>query len=554
MNLILYLFRHSWKLLLLAMVCSLVSGISGAVLVTIIAKAVAGNGSRGDLMWSFFATCLIYVMTMSISQITLMNMTQSGILDLRLKMSYKLLATPLKKLQALGRDGLLVIMTGDINSFVDSFPYIPQVLCNCIVLVSCLSYIGWLSWQLLLFIAVVMTGGMLMFYRAQSLALRKLVVVREHVESLYKYFRNLIDGSKELQLNGERGNLYIGEVITPTAKAFKETYIGAMTAFTWIVNLGTALFYVAIGMLLFVIPAVLNVKAEALATVTLVLLYLIRPVTELMNAIPSARHAAISLAKVQSLDGDLEPRLPKAPHGSPFAANGRMRLDLCGVRHQYVSAEDDATFAVGPLDVSVHEGEILYIVGGNGSGKTTLAMLLLGLYEAEAGTITFNGVPVNAGNIEDYRAHFSAVFADFHIFEEILGVDKADLAERAAHYVKSLDMAHKVKVTNGRFSTLKLSSGQRKRLALVSAYLEDRTIYLFDEWAADQDPRFKRIFYTELLPELKARGKTVIVITHDDAYFAHADRIIKLEDGHLVPMTEPEQPGQSGPTPALHIA
>jgi putative pyoverdin transport system ATP-binding/permease protein len=56
---------------------------------------------------------------------------------------------------------------------------------------------------------------------------------------------------------------------------------------------------------------------------------------------------------------------------------------------------------------------------------------------------------------------------------------------------------------------------------------------LFDEWAADQDPEFKRIFYTSLLPELKAAGKAVIVITHDDAYFKYADRLIRLEEGHL---------------------
>jgi putative ATP-binding cassette transporter len=181
----------------------------------------------------------------------------------------------------------------------------------------------------------------------------------------------------------------------------------------------------------------------------------------------------------------------------------------------------------------VEQGEILYIVGGNGSGKTTLAMLLLGLYRPEQGALLLNGVEVDDAALEAYRSHFSAVFADFHLFEEILGTDRADLSRRAEHYVHALGMRHKVKVTDGRFSTLDLSSGQRKRLALVASYIEDRPVYLFDEWAADQDPRFKRIFYTELLPELKARGKTVIVITHDDAYFAHADRIIKLEDGQL---------------------
>ena len=89
-------------------------------------------------------------------------------------------------------------------------------------------------------------------------------------------------------------------------------------------------------------------------------------------------------------------------------------------------------------------------------------------------------------------------------------------------------------MTDGVFSTTRLSRGQRKRLALVTAYLEDRPIYLFDEWAADQDPLFRRVFYQRLLPELKRRGKTVVAVTHDDRYFDAADQLIKLEEGKVV--------------------
>ena len=164
---------------------------------------------------------------------------------------------------------------------------------------------------------------------------------------------------------------------------------------------------------------------------------------------------------------------------------------------------------------------------------TTFAMLLLGLYEPEKGHVRLNGAAVDETNLHAYRQQFSAVFADFHLFEQLLTAGDGESQIRANHYLNVLQMQHKVKVENGRFSTINLSTGQRKRLALVSAYLEDRPIYLFDEWAADQDPVFKRVFDTELLPDLKARGKTVIVITHDDAYFSCADRIIKVEDGKI---------------------
>jgi putative ATP-binding cassette transporter len=150
--------------------------------------------------------------------------------------------------------------------------------------------------------------------------------------------------------------------------------------------------------------------------------------------------------------------------------------------------------------------------------------------------MVLNGVEVDDDNREQYRQHFAAVFADFHLFEHLLGDDGPGAEQRTAEatrYVKALGLGHKVSIIDDRFSTVDLSTGQRKRLALVSAYLDDKPFYLFDEWAADQDPTFKRVFYMELLPELKARGKTVIVITHDDAYFQQADRVLKVENGRL---------------------
>lgn len=159
-------------------------------------------------------------------------------------------------------------------------------------------------------------------------------------------------------------------------------------------------------------------------------------------------------------------------------------------------------------------------------------MLLVGLFQCDSGAILLNGVEMNATNNDYYRRFFSAVFSDFHLFQELLTVD-SQITDQANHYIQKLDMGHKVKIVDGKFSTINLSTGQRKRLALISAYLEDRRVYIFDEWAADQDPVFKKVFYTELLPELKARGKTVIVITHDDSYFGMADRVVKLEDGNI---------------------
>jgi putative ATP-binding cassette transporter len=188
---------------------------------------------------------------------------------------------------------------------------------------------------------------------------------------------------------------------------------------------------------------------------------------------------------------------------------------------------------LGPIDVTIEPGEMVFVVGGNGSGKTTLAKIIIGLYSPEQGAVRLNGELINEELSEYYRQHFSSVFADFFLFDTLLGAGRIKLDKRAHEYLAKLHLDHKVTVKDGVLSTTDLSRGQRKRLALLTAYLEDRPFYIFDEWASDQDPVFKEIFYTQLLPELKSRGKTLIVITHDEKYFDLADRLLKLEYGKL---------------------
>jgi putative ATP-binding cassette transporter len=216
------------------------------------------------------------------------------------------------------------------------------------------------------------------------------------------------------------------------------------------------------------------------------------------------------------------------------------QIDFHGVTHAYRSPLAPHGFVLGPLDLTLVRGETVFVIGGNGSGKTTLAKLLTGLYVPEGGEVRLDGRPIAADNREAYRQLFSVVFDDAVVFDSLWGMDAGDRDRRAHEYLRQLELEHVVTVTNGAFSRTALSRGQRKRLALLTAYLEDRPIYVFDEWAADQDPAFRKIFYRNLLPELKRRGKTVVAITHDDRYFASADRIVKLEDGKVVELLRHE--------------
>jgi putative ATP-binding cassette transporter len=203
------------------------------------------------------------------------------------------------------------------------------------------------------------------------------------------------------------------------------------------------------------------------------------------------------------------------------------------VTHTFRTDTEDSDFILGPINLTFYPQELVFIVGGNGSGKSTLAKLITGLYIPENGEIVLDKELISEQNREWYRQHFSVVFSDFYLFDTLLGLENFNLDIQAQEYLKLLQLDHKVKIKNGKLSTTNLSQGQRKRLALLTAYLEDRPIYLFDEWAADQDPVFKEIFYTQLLQDLRDRGKTVLVISHDDRYFHLGDRIIKLDYGKV---------------------
>ena len=201
---------------------------------------------------------------------------------------------------------------------------------------------------------------------------------------------------------------------------------------------------------------------------------------------------------------------------------------------------------LGPVSLAFHPGEVVFLTGGNGSGKTTLAKVLVGLYPPEVGEIRVSGRRVSPADLERYRENFGVVFADYFLFDSLLGVSGHGVDERARQYLGTLQLDHKVQVENSTLSTIDLSQGQRRRLALLAAYMDDRPFYVFDEWAADQNPQFKDVFYLELVPELKSRGKTILVISHDDRYYHVADRVIKLEDGQVVdpPRAGREQAGE----------
>jgi putative ATP-binding cassette transporter len=257
------------------------------------------------------------------------------------------------------------------------------------------------------------------------------------------------------------------------------------------------------------------------------------PLDVILTWIPTLGRAGASLLRIEGLlpsldrDAESEKAGPAAP-AAPVALCDRIELD--GVTYAYHQGQHGG-FVLGPIDWTVRPGEIVFLVGGNGSGKTTLVKVLAGLYEPASGAIRLDGQPVPAPHRDGYRQLFSVVFADGHLFQSLQGLELAGQSGRVRCLLERLELEDLVRIEDSSFSTIDLSQGQRKRLALLTALLEDRPVYIFDEWAASQDSRFKQVFYRELLPELKRQGKAVVVISHDEGYFTSADRVVRLDGG-----------------------
>jgi putative ATP-binding cassette transporter len=530
-----YLFRVSRRTVILAIIFGIISGASSTGLLALVSVALTRGGlSAGTLFWSFIGLCVVMSLSKFAADLLLVWLGQEAIFKLRLKLGRQILASPLRKLEEIGPHRLMATLTDDISSIINALLIIPTLIINAAIVCGCLVYLGWLSWPVFLAILGSMFVGIATYRLPIMKGMRYQRLAREGADALFHHFRALTDGTKELKLNRLRREAFLTQVFEPSATDLRRNNVKAMTYLIAATSWGHILFFVFIGTLLFIAPHTTGGSIGVLTACTITVLYMMTPLEMIMNTVAVLSRASVALQKVETLGLTLtaEDCLDEAIT-LPGAEAEWEALELDGVTHSYHREKEDSVFTLGPLHLTFQPGEMVFIIGGNGSGKTTLVKLLTGLYKPESGQIRLDGQPVTDETMESYRQHFSVVFSDYYLFESLLGVDSPELDAKALSYLVELQLDRKVQVKDGHLSTIALSQGQRKRLALLVAYLEDRSIYIFDEWAADQDPQFKEIFYYLLLPALKARGKTVIVVSHDDRYYQVADRIIKLSNGQL---------------------
>ncbi len=541
-RLIRFLLRFSRELQLsrwtvfLIILTGAVSGVANVVLLALVNTALSQPGVASSAwILGFVALCVLLPLTWFLSQYLLFTWMQNTLYALRMHLCRSILNTPLRRLETVGPHRLLAALTEHISATSNAILNLPLICLWLAIILACLVYFAYLSLPLLLILTVVIVFGLALYQLPMLRATRHFVVARQALDDLIGHFRGLTQGLKELQMHDLRRQAFLEQLVEPTAQSFRRASVRGALIFSVATGWGRVILFVVLGIALFVLPRLITTDAAVLTGYTLGLFYLMTPIDMLLRALPEMAQAGVAIQQIESLELSLEPAAEQ-PVRQDLASDWQ-RIRLQGVTHSYPSENEESSFTssftLGPIDLEIHRGEQIFLVGGNGSGKTTLAKVLVGLYRPESGAIYLDQQVIDDAARPAYRQRFSAVFSDFHLFAQLLGLNRCQLDSEALNHLQRLRLEDRVTVQDGRLSTLDLSQGQRKRLALLTAYLEDRSFYLFDEWAADQDPYFKEIFYRQLLPQLKQRGKTVVVISHDDRYYDQADRLLKLENGQL---------------------
>jgi putative ATP-binding cassette transporter len=523
---------YSKPLVTIIIVAGLISGVSNTLLIATINNALnQPQASTSTLVLTFTALCLALAVLRFVSGAVLMRLMQKVMVSLRLELCRKILSAPLRLLEQLGSHRLIATLTGDVPSIANAYIFLPMLCMNLAILLGCLIYLCWLSPLMLVAAIVFMAIGIVSHQFPVMKAMKYFTRSREMTDVLFKDLRGLIEGIKELKMHRSRRNEFYSELIERRTKAREQDNATGEIIWTAAGSWGHILFFVFIGLVLFAAPRLRPVDASVLTGYTLTIMYMMGPLEFVLSWMPNLTRANVAIKKIDTITNSLDEQLLiEAASDSEVKPSWNV-LELSGIQHAYRRENEESEFILGPIDLSIRSGELVFITGGNGSGKTTLAKLLVGLYIPQQGEISLDGQTITNELRDNYRQLFSVVFSDFYLFENLLGVSDFNVETKAQDYLEKLQLDHRVQIKERKLSTLELSQGQRKRLALLTAYLEDRPIYVFDEWAADQDPQFKEVFYFELLPKLKAAGKTAIVISHDDRYYHVADRVVKLNYG-----------------------
>ncbi len=488
---------------------------------------LGGERSKDSLFILFMLIFVLYIITFRGFTQRLTVQIESYIAQLRLKIMERIRNMDLRSFEKLGKETIHTALTYDVKYIAEISHLIVFSIKAFISMMVCTVCLAYLSWGAFL-VTIATTAAVGGFYFYNQLLIKKTIdQLRIREDNLFADVKHLLEGFKELKLNDRKNDAFFQSGFKTHCRELREFNLKTAQCYINNYSLAFGAWKALIVVMVLILPLMGYFSSNML--LTFVGLVLFMPVTVLIEIAPRFFLAGFSLQRLFQFEKKLaQTDADITPEAHPLEPPVFKAIRFDQIRFSY-EANNGSPFTLGPLDLGIKAGETIFITGGNGSGKSTLLKVITGLYAADSGQISINGHEINSA---DHRGLFSVVFTDFHLFDRFYGL--GDIGpERLNPLLERMHLKAKVGFDGERLDLSALSTGQGKRMALIAALLEDRPILVFDEWAADQDPYFKRCFYRDLLVEFKARGKTVIAVTHDDRFFDAADRVFKLDYGRI---------------------
>ena len=520
-----------WQFLMLAF---LSAASNSGVLMLISAAAQKTSSSFGALrnVVLFGLAIAIFVMSQRRMMSEISSRIESLIDQIRKGLLERARAAEVLQVDEVGRSDLYNALSGSTQVISQVIPNIVIASQSFILVIITTIYIFTISPLAFLMWFLIITAMIAISIYRGAKSKSMLAEVNGQEIALMSEFADLFDGYRELKVSSLKMEELSKDIVRSSESA-RDKKIAFQFLFAQDYTVGTTMFYVMAGLMAFVVPVLTKSDSHMSTSLTMASLFMLGPVGNVAFSASLLQQANAAASQIEEFETKLS---PAQAEDRPLEQLGNFkdfeRLSLRNITFRYQKQNDDRSFSVGPIDLDLERGEVLFITGGNGSGKSTFISLLLDLYPPTGGGIWVDDQPIGPSNRVAYRDLFAVIFSNNHLFSRLYGLPTFSDAE-AKSLISLLELDGKVSIVDGRFSTTKLSSGQRKRLSLITAILEKKQIYIFDEWAADQDPHFRAKFYNEIIPLLKQNGSTVLAVTHDEKYFHCSDRRMVMNDGVL---------------------
>ncbi|WP_430412117.1 cyclic peptide export ABC transporter [Kordia sp.] len=520
--------ERKYRYLLIIALLTILTGIANAGCIFILIRALDAdvNNVYG---YYFLVTLFVFVVSKKITESYLIRTANKLIQEIRTNLIKNILETTYERFEQLEKGRIFATLSGDTVKISSSVAIVLKLITSSITIIVAFIYLWVIAKWATMSMIVVVFFLVLLYYFVAKKATIYIEKARSINDKYYSVLEGLVEGYPELSINNVKKRIYEKEIFALN-KDLCDTNSTAQVQYLNARILSDTSIIMVLGVICFIVPIYFpSLESKVLLSFLMVILYLFAPISDVITIVPTLNEIKISWDRINNFIKELQ--LEKTQQQSVQEIASVDSFSLENIEFNYKNKSSEKKFKIGPVNLNLNKGEILFIIGGNGSGKSTLAKVITGLYKADKGILKINGKEINNASLGEL---FSIVFNDSYLFKELYGIDVEKEKERIDSYLSLLKLDKKVRLKNSEFDTIKLSSGQKKRLALLKCFIEDSPIYLFDEWAAEQDPEFRKFFYRTLLQKMKAEGKIIIAITHDDNYYDVADKIIKLDYGTVI--------------------